>query len=116
MKIKIIALILLLTLLLTACKKNNGGSPQGGGGQSDNLGDDTSYGEDLEDLGAMDGFFEEDICDVDVKCVSGTPGCYKMEGNVLTFTSVGAESVYSISGKLSGSIVILSIPTLHRPR
>lgn len=107
MKIRIIALLLLVALLLTACKNNNGNNPSGGNGQGSNIGnDDSSYGEDLEDLGAMDGYFDEEICDVDVKCISGTPGCYKLEGNVLTFTGVSAESVYSVSGKLSGSIVI----------
>ena len=113
MKKRIIALFLLLTLLLTACKNNNngggnpGGNPSGGNGQNSGItGDDSSYGDDLEDLGAMDGYFEGDACDVTVKCISGTPGCYKIEGNVVRFTSVNAESVYSISGKLSGNIII----------
>ncbi len=121
MKKRIIALVLLvtliLTLLLTGCKNNHGnqGNPGNNGGptppvgenQGSNIvGDDTSYGEDLEDLGAMDGFFEGEICDIDVKCISGTPGCYKLEGNVLTFTNVNAESVYSVRGRLAGSIVI----------
>ena len=104
MKRKIIALILLLALTLTGCKKNNdkNGPANDGGITNDN----TSYGEDLKDLGAYDGFFEGEKSDIVVNCVSGTPGCYKLEGGVLTFTSVSEDSVYSVAGKLSGSIVI----------
>ena len=117
MKIRLIALLLIIVLLFTACNRNGGNNndgnnpggnnrPDGNGQGSGITGDDTSYGEDLEDLGAMDGFFDGEACDVTVKCISGTPACYKLEGNVLTFTAVSTESVYSISGRLSGSIVI----------
>ncbi len=107
MKIRIIAVLLLLALLLTSCNRDKGNNDVHVGNQGGNVtNDDTSYGESIEDLGAMDGYFEEELCDVDVKCISGTPGCYTVEGNVLTFTAVSAESVYSISGKLYGSIVI----------
>lgn len=111
MKLRILALILLITLLLTSCRNKDNGikdptNPGGQGGNSDITGDDSSYGEDLEDLGAMDGFFDEDVRDIEIKCISGTPNCYKIEGNVLTFTAVSTESVYSITGKFAGSIVI----------
>lgn len=53
-----------------------------------------------------DGYFEEDTVDVTVECVSGSAGCYTLEGNKLTFTALGEDSVYSIKGALSGSIVI----------
>ena len=107
MKIRIIAVLLLLALLLTSCNRNKGNDDSHGGNQGGNVtNDDTSYGESIENLGAMDGYFEEELCDVDVECISGTPGCYTVEGNVLTFTAVSTESVYSISGKLYGSIVI----------
>ena len=117
MRRKIVALILLLALTLTGCSKkendkgNNQNSPIIGGGGSqnnnENIGDEnSSFGEDLKDLGAYDGFFEGQTSDVVVKFVSGTPGCYKLENNVLTFTGLRANSVYSISGKLSGNIVI----------
>lgn len=102
MKRKIIALILLLALTLTGCKKNKNDTPN-----DENLGgDESSYGEDLKDLGVYDGLFDGTSYDVHVTCVSGTPGCYTLENGVLKFTTLSAESVYSVSGKLSGSIVI----------
>ena len=112
MKRKLIALTLLLTLTLTGC--NKGGTPDVGGKPDHNNSqvnsnittDDTSYGEDLGDLGANDGYFEEEVCDVSVKCVSGSAGCYKLENGVLTFTKMAKESVYTVSGKLAGNIVI----------
>ena len=75
MKKKIIALLLLLTLSLTACNKIGGGDTQApdgignkpgpgsnNGGVIENIGnDDSTFGEDLEDLGAFDGYFEEEI-------------------------------------------------------
>ena len=89
MKRKIIALILLLSLALTGCRKPDSGNTPDGGKPGDNLNpgenittDDSSYGEDLEDLGAMDGYFEEERKDISVRCVEGTPGAYKLEGNI----------------------------------
>lgn len=43
-----------------------------------------------------------------VTCLSGTPACYTYDETtgVLTFSAVSADSVYSISGTLDGSIVI----------
>lgn len=43
---------------------------------------------------------------ITVTCLSGTDGCYKLEGSTLTFTNVSADSVYAISGQLKGNIVI----------
>ena len=112
MKLRLLSLILCLTLLLTAC--GGGGDqivrdhkPQEKPGESTDLGDDdTSFGEDIADSGAYDGFFEGESLDVVVECVSGTKNAYKVEGNTLTFTAVSEDSVYSISGTLSGNIVI----------
>ena len=120
MKKKIIALILFTTLLLTACINNNkggpddmgGSGPQGGGAPgpqtpgADIGSDDSSYGDSLSDLGAYDGLFEGGTSDLVIKCVSGTQGCYKVEGSTVIFTPVSAESVYSISGRFAGNIVI----------
>lgn len=39
-------------------------------------------------------------------CISGTENAYTYEDNVLTFTTVSADTVYAISGELDGSIVI----------
>jgi len=108
MKKRLIAVLLLMALALTGCQPNNnppipGGSPD----VNDNIGnDDTTFGDDLEDLGAFDGFFEEETKDINITCVEGTPGAYKMEGSTLTFTTLTANSVYAITGKLSGNIVI----------
>ncbi len=65
-----------------------------------------TFGEDLDDIGVNDGYFEEETVDIEVKCISGTAKAYSLTGNVLTFTKVAEDSVYSISGQLNGSIVI----------
>ena len=71
------------------------------------LGDDSmTFGSSLDELNAYAGFFEGDSAEVMIECVSGTAGCYTLEGNVLTFAGVKEDSVYAISGTLRGSIVI----------
>ena len=110
MKTRIFALLLCLVLLLTGCgkKDKNEGyqNPEEQGATAD-LGDDNkSFGESLDDLGAYDGYFEGESTDIVVECVSGTDKAYKLEGTTLTFTTIGEETVYSISGKLRGNIVI----------
>ena len=83
------------------------GAPTGTDGGADALGDDNkSFGEDLKNSGAYDGYFEGNAVDIEVMCLSGTNKAYKLEGNTLTFTEIATESVYAISGKLKGSIVI----------
>lgn len=67
---------------------------------------DQQAGESLDDMNAYDGFFDEDKADITVSCVSGTEGCYTLENNVLTFTAVSEDSVYSVSGELKGNIII----------
>ena len=110
MKTKIFALLLCLVLLLTGCgkkDKNEGYQNPEEQGTTADLGDDNkSFGESLDSLGAYDGYFEDESTDIVVECVSGTQGAYKLEGTTLTFTAIGEESVYSISGKLRGNIVI----------
>lgn len=112
---KIISVILVFVLLLgvlSGCKddkasKNDGGGSADIAGTATDLGDDSSsFGESLEELNAYAGYFEEDTVDVTVTCVSGTEGCYTLDGNVLKFTAVNEDSVYSVSGKLKGNIVI----------
>lgn len=71
------------------------------------LGDDLKiFGTELEELGVYDGYFEENIVNVTVNCVSGTEGCYSIDGNTLKFSGLNENSVYSISGQLAGNIVI----------
>ncbi len=110
MKTRIFALLLCLVLLLTGCgkkDKNEGYQNPEEQGTTADLGDDNkSFGESLDDLGAYDGYFEDESTDIVVECVSGTQGAYKLEGTTLTFLTIGEDSVYSISGKLRGNIVV----------
>ena len=112
MKTRIIALLLCLVLLLTGCSVNHDegipdSSKTGTQGEVTNLGDDSkTFGEDLDTLGAYDGYFEGYSKDIAVECVSGTDKAYKLEGTTLTFTSIGEETVYAISGTFRGNIVI----------
>ncbi len=123
MKTRILALLMCLILILSGCsgntndsggtqenqpnKGNPGSSESGTQGEVTDLGDDSkTFGEDLEALGAYDGYFESASTDIDVKCVSGTDKAYKLEGTTLTFGAIGEETVYSISGTFRGNIVI----------
>ena len=123
MKTRILALLMCLILILSGCSSNTndsggtqGGQPNLGNPDTDepgtqgevtDLGDDSkTFGEDLETLGAYDGYFENAATDVEVKCVSGTDKAYKLEGTTLTFTAIGEETVYSVSGTFRGNIVI----------
>lgn len=85
---------------------NTGGAVAPGDNASDLGGDGTSFGEDLRENGAYDGYFEEDICEVGISCLSGSEGCYSLEDGVLRFFGITEDSAYSISGKLRGCIVI----------
>ena len=76
-------------------------------GNVSDLGDgNTTFGDDIKDSGAYDGYFESESKDIVITCLSGTQNAYKLEGNTLTFTKVSENSVYSLSGKFSGNIVI----------
>ena len=102
--------MLCLVLLLTGCGKKNENegyqNPEKQGTTAD-LGDDNkSFGESLDNLGAYDGYFEGESTDIVVECVSGTDKAYKLEGTTLAFTTIGEETVYSISGTFRGNIVI----------
>ena len=112
MKIRLTALLLCFILLLTGCgQKENMGNPDnsetGTQGEVADLGDDDkTFGEDIEASGAYDGYFEGESADIVVECVSGTDKAYKLEGTTLTFTTIGEETVYSISGTFRGNIII----------
>lgn len=101
--ISVLLCLLFLTALLTGCSKAPDPNSTPGGFEG---GDNSAYGDSLDDLNAYDGFFEEDIVDVTINCVSGTEDCYTIIGNTVTFTSITEDSVYSISGKLKGNIII----------
>ncbi len=116
---KILPFILILTM--TVCVffgcKSRVDSPDGGGSNAisgnetpntnTDLGDDDdTFGTPLEDMGMYDGYFKEESADIDIKCVSGTNNAYSLSGTTLTFSGIAEDSVYSISGKLKGNIVI----------
>ena len=119
---RLLSAALVLTLLLgmlTGCSEiqnmlngngadnNDPWDPTGTAGAAADLGNDsTTFGDSLEALNAYAGYFEEDTVDIAVTCVSGTEGCYTLEGGTLTFTQVSEDSVYAVSGRLKGNIVI----------
>ncbi len=103
---RIIALLLVLSmsaLLLLSCSNddNNPWSPDGSLGS-----DDTTFGEELDKIGVYDGYFEAESTEVVVQYISGTEGAYSLEGTTLTFSGISEDSVYSVTGKLCGNIVI----------
>ena len=130
MKTRISALLLCLGLLLTGCSRNgnkddisnNGGYnnqtennnntenneiESGTQGEVADLGDDSkTFGKDIEETGAYDGYFEGESTDIVVECVSGTDKAYKLEGTTLTFTTIGEKTVYAISGTFRGNIIV----------
>lgn len=116
MRKKICLMIMALLLLgtIVGCADNINHFPHegniGGGNPSvdvPDLGeDDETFGDSLDEIGAFDGYFEEEVLDVEIKCLSGTTGCYIIDNNTITFTNINEDSVYSISGKLNGNIII----------
>ena len=101
---RLTAFLLCLCLLFAGC---GGGQHPPMQGEVPDLGnDDQSFGEDLEDTGAYDGYFENESKDFVVSCVSGTQNAYKIEGTTLTFTAIAEETVYAISGTFRGNIII----------
>ena len=97
--------------MLTGCGDESGENegytnPETKGDVAD-LGDDSkTFGESLDSLGAYEGYFDGEATDIVVECVSGTDKAYKLEGTTLTFTAIAEDSIYSISGKLRGNIVV----------
>ena len=114
MKIKIAALFLILGITLSGCRaemptpqKPDAPMPPDTPSVSTDLGgDNTSFGEAVDDLGIYEGYFEGEAEGATIACVSGTQGAYKLEGNTIAFTTIEADSVYSISGQFKGNIVI----------
>lgn len=105
---KRLALFLAFALLVSLFGCGPQTPPEDGRGaeKEDFGGDDTSFGESLEELGAFDGYFEEEKETLTVTCISGTAGAYTLTDGVLTFTSLTEDSVYALSGQLVGSVVI----------
>ncbi len=59
-----------------------------------------------QELGIYDGYFDGESQDLHVECLMGTRAAYKLEGSTLTFTAIDQETIYTISGKFRGQIVI----------
>ncbi len=58
-----------------------------------------------EDQSISATFAQRDMS-LNIVCIEGTPNCYTIAGNTVTFTQLGTDSVYAISGDLQGNIVI----------
>lgn len=106
-----IALILVAALSLIGCSPTNlpsdSSKQDAAGGTAADLGnDDTTFGTPLEDTAAYDGYFSDEQNTLTVECLEGTADCYTLENNILTFSGISEDSAYSVSGKLSGNIVI----------
>ncbi|MBR6741892.1 MAG: carbohydrate-binding domain-containing protein [Clostridia bacterium] len=114
MKLRVLTLLLCFAMLLCSCAGKDPSQSQRPGGQNgeeqgdvtDLGGDSKTFGEDIENTGAYDGYFEGESQDLSVECISGTPNAYKREGTTLTFTAISEQSVYSVSGSFRGNIVI----------
>lgn len=109
--------LLLCACILAGCNQQPGG-PGNNNGDGPNTkptdffedpaftGDESAFGEDLEQLGVYEGLFEGDSANLSVNCLSGTAGCVRQEGNTLIFSGIRADSAYSISGQFRGNIII----------
>ena len=94
-------------------KNNNNNTNNNNNNSNNNKTPDESIvgvGEDLNNTGINNGKFEGDTTNSDfsVEFISGTQGAYKYDDSAktLTFTTLSEDSVYAISGKLNGNIVI----------
>ncbi len=109
-------LVFAMTLcLLAGCENrstpNNDGHNPADGNETPNINtdlgdDDVTFGDALDDTGVYDGYFEGEDTSLNVECVSGTANAYSMNGATLTFSGISEDTVYSISGKLKGNIII----------
>ena len=98
-------IICVFTLFSCSCEENSTQDVEIGSPNTA-LGDEnTTFGEDISEE-IYGGYFENEGTDITVTCVSGTPNAYTSENNVLTFTALTQDSVYSVSGNLKGSVVI----------
>lgn len=110
--VRLSAVLLGCALLLCGCDRDviQSGASMSGEGTNDistELGGfDDAFGGEFSDAEIYEGFFEEDSSDITVECISGTPDCYTLENGTLTFRAVNEDSVYSVSGRLRGNIVI----------
>ncbi len=104
----LICVLLISVVALTGCWKQFApGITKPELQSSINLGsDDTTYGDSFEDLGVFEGDFGDGAENVTIELVSGTENCYKISNNVITFSEIKVDSVYSIKGEWDGNIII----------
>ncbi len=108
---KITALLLTVTLIVCALASCNSNDPppyeEPQAPADSDLGDDDDvFGEGLANSGIYDGYFEDEAVDLKIECISGTQSAYDISGTTLTFRGISEDTVYSVSGRLKGSIVI----------
>lgn len=60
----------------------------------------------VTDAALSEGRFEGELCKIKVEYISGTQNAFILEGHTLYFNELTEDSVYAISGKLYGNIVI----------
>lgn len=96
---------------ITQTDKNGKETQKKPGGSNSNTSNGSStLNEALNDTGIADGKFEGETTSADftVTYISGTKNAYTYDesAKTLTFNTLSADSVYAISGKLNGNIVI----------
>ena len=89
---------------------NNATSSSNGNNQGNNGSLTNDNEQAFGDLSIYDdankGHFDGDLKEIKITCESGTSGAYEISNNKITFKNLKADSIYSISGKLKGNIVI----------
>ena len=94
----------------TQTQKNPSTPSNNNNGSGSSNSDSSTVNEALDSAGINDGKFEGETTasDFTVTYVSGTKNAYTYNeaSKTLTFTALSADSVYAISGKLNGNIVI----------
>ena len=106
---RICSVMICIALLFSGCGGNNQFDPEYNavsGNHSQLGGTDDSFGDTLDALGLYDGKFLEITQPVSIRFVSGTAGCYSIEGSTITFSNIAEDSVYAITGQWMGNIII----------
>ncbi len=121
--LSVLLCILLSAALLNGCGKSGNLSSKGDtasgadslngavsgviASNSTDLGDDSAtFGEELQETGVYNGYFEGESSDISVECVLGTEKAYSVSGSTITFSNITEDTAYSISGTFNGNIVI----------
>ena len=106
---KVLLLVSLLSLCsLVSCDIKNNGTGKSTEGEIFPPSSDGQVGDVLIDSSLIEipSDLKEAEDDITVALVEGTPSCWKKENNVLTFSSLTSDTIYSIEGTFSGQIII----------